>query len=153
MALEDDEPVLAPQRSFVVVRPYPAQIRKRVFAFLEENGFEPGAEIAVGTPDAEAAAALDHSDHDLVLLPYHKHKDSEGAWVNGLGVARELGEAVIARRVPILMPVDEFTFASSFQRELRELNEANPAIAALLVVMREGEIGSAEISAQLRAAA
>lgn len=135
-----------PDRTFIVVRPYPAAIRRRVFTFLEEMGFALGDEIPVGTPDDQAASTLeDGRSFDLVLMPYHKHKADDDSWVNGFGVLSRLGDKLLAQRVPILMPVDEFTYASSFAREIEALRQDHPRAAGRLITMREREIGSAAV--------
>jgi hypothetical protein len=71
--------------------------------------------------------------------------------VNGLGVAQKLGPAFLEREVPILMPIDEFTFASSFEREYAEALAAAPGLTDRIVVMRECEIGEASIAKSIAA--
>lgn len=140
-------------RKFFVVRPYPAKIRERVFEFLGKLGYVEGGQIDVGTPDEEAARqVLACRDIDLLLLPYHKHRDSNDTWVNGFGVALRLNRSFRAD-IPIVMPVDEFTFAGSFQRELDELEAGNPDLISQLVVMRQRDIGSDEIAQRIQRAA
>jgi len=137
--------------TFLVVRPYPAAIRRRVFAFLAEQGFTKGAEVPVGTPDIEAAHLVEEgAEHALVLLPYNKHRDRSGQWVTGFGVLRLLSKEFCARRVLVLMPVDEFTYASSFEREMQAISESNAAVMRLFIPMRVKAIGSEEIAHKLR---
>lgn len=135
---------------FLVVRPYPAAIRKRVFSYLSSLGYGQIDEVEVGTPDQEAAEqAMTARRPELILLPYHKHQDRDGNWVTGFGVAKLLDDAFVSRRIPVLMPVDEFTFGSSFPRELAALRSENPGILSRLVVMRERDIGAAVIASRL----
>ena len=140
-------------RTFAVVRPYPARIRQRVFEVLGSLGYEENDSLDAGTPDGEAAAWALRVSASLLLLPYHKHKDREGRWVNGLGVAQRLGPEFAAKGTPILMPVDEFTFASSFAREYNALTAECSEVATRLVVMREQLIGSQRIASLLESAA
>lgn len=133
--------------TFGVVRPYPRNIRERVFAFLDEMGFELGEGMVVepGTPDAEAAAWVEARKLDLLLLPLHSHDDRNGDPVDGLGVAALLGDDFARLGIPILMPVDEFSFHASFPRRFGALREAAPDIARLVIPMPPAQIGDREI--------
>lgn len=139
-------------QQFVVVRPYPDYIRRRVFEFLMSLGFESTAAVEPGVSDSEAAEQVANAAMDLLLLPYHKHKDHEGRWVNGLGVATHLGARFARRKIPVLMPVDDFTFAASYPREYGHFCEAAAEMVPRLVVLREDEIGDAALLARLEQA-
>jgi len=132
---------------FGVVRPYPRHIRERVFALLGELGFELGDGLVVepGTPDAEAADWVRAQQLDLVLLPLHTHEDRDGRSVDGLGVAALLGADFERRGTPILMPVDEFSFHSSFARRFGVLRDEAPDIARLIIPMTPDQVGDREI--------
>lgn len=132
---------------FGVVRPYPRHIRARVFAFLGELGFALGEGLRVdpGTPDAEAAAWVQAQQLDLVLLPLHTHEDGDGRSIDGLGVAALLGADFERRGTPILMPVDEFSFHSSFARRFAVLREKAPDTARLVIPMTPDQVGDRDI--------
>lgn len=139
---------------FAVVRPYDDRFRARVFAFLTGLGFAPpppSQVCAVGTPDDEAAAFVEALDPfpDLLLVPFHQHKDPSGRIIDGIGVIQRLSAELIARKVPFLMPVTDFAFASSFPRRMRELEETRPEAATLVVEMLPRDIGSRSVVERL----
>ena len=137
---------------FGVVRPYEDWMREKVFEFLDSIGYTPGEGLVVapGTADDQAAAWIDRTPIDLLLLPYHKHRSEAGPFVDGVGVAMLLSEAFAERAIPVVMPITDFSMNVSFERRFTELREKRPKIADLIVVMPESELGSVEIAARIR---
>lgn len=69
--------------------------------------------------------------------------------VDGVGVALLLSASFARRGTPILMPMSDFAYASSFPRRFQELSDARPEIARLIVPMPAKELGSEEIRARI----
>ncbi len=139
-------------RSFAVVRPYPSQIRKRVFSFLQSMSFElgPGLELATGTPDDVAARWLEAVVVDMLLLPFHVHRDANGSVVDGVGVALRIPKHFVERNTMILMPVSAFSLSSTFPRRFEELQKARPGVHRQVILMPESEIGAERIRTLIR---
>ena len=90
-----------------VVRPYGRQIRERVFALLERAGLSPREQdvIPKGTDDEQVVATLRRLRPDVLVIPFHAHRDGHGETVNGLDlIERLLEEAPELSSLPILMP-------------------------------------------------
>ena len=90
-----------------VVRPYGRQIRERVFALLDRAGLSPREEdvIPKGTDDEQVVATLRRQRPDVLVIPFHAHRDGRGETVNGLDlIERLLEEAPELSSLPILMP-------------------------------------------------
>ena len=137
---------------FGVVRPYEAFLRERVFAFLGELGYEAGEGLVVPceTADEDAADWASTTPMDLLLLPYNKHRDVTGSFVDGVGVAMRLAHDFAERRVPIVMPVTTFSYRASFHRRIEELDDKRPDLTRCLVVLPEAELGSPDLSRRIR---
>lgn len=138
-------------RVFAFVRPEARGLRERISGFLESIGYRlgPGLTIDARTPDDEAAAWADSLDIDLLVLPYHLHRDVRGQTVDGIGVALLLSEKYEGR-IPILMPVSAYSLKAGFNPRMEILREKRPMVARSLVSMTEHDIGSTRIIAQLR---
>jgi len=138
-------------RVFAFVRPEARALRERISGFLESIGYRlgPGLTIDARTPDDEAAAWADLLDVDLLVLPYHLHRDVRGQTVDGIGVALLLSEKYEGR-IPILMPVSAYSLKAGFNPRLEILREKRPLLARSVVSMTEHDIGSTRIIAQLR---
>ncbi len=102
------------------------------------------------TPDADAAAWASDARIDLLLLPYNKHRDTHGHFVDGIGVAMHLAHGFGGRGVPIVMPVTSFSYQASFHRRVAELEEKRPELLTSLVVVPEGEIGNPDHRRQIQ---
>lgn len=136
---------------FAFVRPEARALRERISGFLESIGYRqgPGLSIEARTPDEEAAGWADLLDVDLLVLPYHLHRDVHGQTVDGIGVALLLSEKY-EFRIPILMPVSAYSLKAGFNPRLEVLRQKRPLIARAVVPMTEHDIGSTRIVAQLR---
>jgi hypothetical protein len=138
-------------RVFAFVRPEARALRERICGFLESIGYRlgPGLTIDARTPDDEAAGWADLLDVDLLVLPYHLHRDVHGQTVDGIGVALLLSDKYEGR-IPILMPVSAYSLRAGFNPRLEILREKRPLVARAVVPMTEHDIGSTRIVAQLR---
>lgn len=138
-------------RVFAFVRPEARALRERISGFLESIGYRLGSGLSLDprTPDEEAALWADQVDVDLLVLPYHLHRDQRGQMVDGIGVALLLGDKYEAR-IPILMPVSAYSLKAGFNPRLEILREKRPLVARSVVPMTEHDIGSTRIVAQLR---
>ena len=97
-------------RRVLVVRPYGAAIRNRVFALLGTAGYRVAPEdvIPTGTPDAEAVRLVLASPLRTLLVPFHGHRDEHGANVDGAHFLGHLDQAAGSFRWRVLMPVSRF---------------------------------------------
>jgi len=127
------------------IRPTNDRLQFRVVAFLETLGFatDPSRTLPPRTPDALAAEfVMQNANVDLILLPFHLHRDLEDRVVDGFGVLHQLAPAFFARQIPIVMPVSTFSLASSFERRMEDLRERRSPAVDLLVPLPEDEIGA-----------
>lgn len=141
-----------PERIFAAIRPHDARIQERVFALLEGLGCKLGAgmSIAPKTPSHIAARRINEfEDIDLLLLPFHVHRDSTGRTGDGVEVASLLSTQGEHPTYPILMPVSTFSLHSSFPRRQQDIAQARPEIHRRIIVMPETEIGSYEVRSRL----
>jgi hypothetical protein len=131
------------RRPFALVRPHPGLLRRRVLRFVADLGYEGDEELVLpaGVPDGEAAVWVRGLDVDLLVLPFHVHRDRHGDYVDGTGVATLLAEEWTRRGVPILMPVSRFSWSARFPRRLEELRARRPEVARLVVPMTESQAG------------
>ena len=138
-------------RVFAFVRPEARALRERISGFLESIGYRLGTGLSLDarTPDEDAALWADQLDVDLLVLPYHLHRDAHGQMVDGIGVALLLSEKYEAH-VPILMPVSAYSLKAGFNPRLEILRAKRPLVARSIVPMTEHDIGSTRIVAQLR---
>lgn len=94
-------------RHVTVVRPYGPSIRQRVFALLERSGLvvRDADVIPKGTSDESVIEKLRERPPEILLIPFHAHRDERGEDVNGIAVAERLAAALPSLAgVPILMP-------------------------------------------------
>lgn len=70
----------------VIVRPYRASLRDRVFELLSEVGLNLAlaTTIPAQTPDDDVVAALQTLSAELLIVPFHAHRDRLGRRVNGV---------------------------------------------------------------------
>jgi hypothetical protein len=138
-------------RIFAFVRPEARALRERISGFLDTIGYRlgPGLSLDAKTPDEEAASWADRLDVDLLVLPYHLHRDVHGQTVDGIGIALLLSEKYESN-VPILMPVSAYSLRAGFNPRLEVLRYKRPLVARCVVPMTEHDIGSTRIVAQLR---
>lgn len=98
----------------MVVRPYLARVRTRVFALLEAVGLDPSValQIDIGTPDDEAIAAIIEAKPDVLLVPFHAHRSPNGDRLDGLTLCGRLHQAEQTPGAPILMPITPMSAAN-----------------------------------------
>jgi hypothetical protein len=70
----------------VVIRPYRVSLRVRVFERLAEAGsnLELATTIPAETPDDEVVDLLQTTPADMLVVPFHAHRDRLGRRVNGV---------------------------------------------------------------------
>lgn len=127
-------------KEFAVVRPYGRSIHKQVREMLVEcelifGGFE----IKAGATDSECTRRLKHLKADLLVLPYHKHHDSKGVLVDGIGVALKLPDPWAT---PILMPVSSYSQLASFPIRFSRLEAERPVIHSLIHIIYERHLNN-----------
>lgn len=142
----------AARRDVTVVRPYGDAVRVRVFALLERAGLRIRDEnvIPPRTSDEEVIERLRGRRPEVMLIPFHAHRDADGAVVNGIDLVdklmRELPELV---GTPVLMPVSLVGLAGARLRlsatATTPLPEEVRASVLLLDESRLGEEGLAEV--------
>lgn len=137
---------------YAEVRPHRGSMRERVAAFLAEIGYERGTDMCIepGTSDEVAADWASRTQADLLVLPFHVHRDEAGRVVDGVGVASRLGEPLLSRGVPIVMPVSDFSREASFARRFEELRAGRPDVWERVVVLGESDVGSQDIARAIR---
>ncbi len=132
----------------VAVRPYPIAIRARVLALLGQAGcvLAEADAIPMGTDDATALAWLktrcSPRPPDVLLIPFHRHRDTRGEHVDGLGVARRIEDEVPALRdVPIVMPASSVVVAGvRVALGPHAARPLPPALRARVLLLPEGEL-------------
>jgi hypothetical protein len=139
---------------FAVIRPYDPRFRKRVFEFLGSLGFDhrdvPRFEVGAGDDDLEAWLRLLPFAPDLWLVPFHQHRAETGSIVDGFSALRAIHDRALLGEAPILMPVSDYAYASSFPRHMATFERAEPQLADRLVVMPSAEIGSDKVRVALK---
>lgn len=152
-SVDADTAVLAfGMKTFGAVRPYPTRIRERVFRFLAQLGYQPGDGMILppGTSNREAARWVERTPLDLLLLPFHLHRANDGTPLDGLAVAKMLPPGFEDRGTPILMPVTQFSWEGTFQGRLDTLLANRPRMSAVIVPMREADIGARAIAKRIQ---
>lgn len=98
----------------LVVRPYAARIRGRVFAVLRQAGLDVdhATTIPRGTPDADAIARIVQAQPDVLVVPFNAHRDPQGEALDGLTLCRRLFETPGAPEAPVLMAVTRMAAAN-----------------------------------------
>jgi hypothetical protein len=64
------------------LRPYDARIRSHVFGTLEAMGAAVSTVVETGATDAEALDALRRVAAEVLLIPFHAHRDRRGELVD-----------------------------------------------------------------------
>ena len=110
----------------VALRPYSARIRSRVFGTLERLGARVTAHVEEGVPDDHTLAAMRATPADVLLIPFHAHRDRNGELVHGLTLIERIRTELPAHAAtPILCPISTVGLAAA---ELR-VNKPAPAPA------------------------
>lgn len=114
------------------VRPYARSIRERVFALLRAVKLEVDEVNTVppGTTDLEAIQQIERLHPDVLLVPFHAHRDHHGAAVNGLELLTKIGERPRFARTPFVMPVSGMGEAA-FDLLITRVDAGEPLAAAL----------------------
>lgn len=98
----------------VVVRPYRASLRDRVFGLLSQVGLNLDVAITIpaATPDDEIVASLQTLSTDLLVVPFHAHRDRLGRRVNGVELLPRL-RAGRHTRTRVVAPVSGVGMAAA----------------------------------------
>lgn len=98
----------------MLVRPYGARVRERVYSLLRRVGLpvDDGIRIPVGTPDAEAIAQIVQAQPEVLVVPFNAHRDSHGERLDGLTLCRLLAQTPDAPAAPVLMAVTQMSAAN-----------------------------------------
>lgn len=136
--------------SVFVVRPYHPKIRKLVLQLLEGvNGLIPeGWMSSERATDKEVILNLSHIRPDMLLIPFHAHRDAKGYAVNGISTLITLQNAYSwCHAIPVVMPVSKYA-GQGYQLTLNELNNGTPM--ANVFTIHEDDLSSATLPGQLR---
>jgi len=98
----------------LIVRPYPTRMRTRVFTLLHSAMLDmnSGRQIPAGTSDADAIEGIMETKPDVLLVPFHAHRDAQGQRLDGLTLCGKLYGILGASPIPVLMPVTPMAGAS-----------------------------------------
>jgi hypothetical protein len=140
---------------FVVVRPYDSRIRERVFGHFQraEISQDTGIRIPPGTSDEEAIERLRVVKGQILLIPFHGHRDDSGTFVNGLVFAKALEKELPAlNQAVIIMPVSRFVAGGA--RLLWEMGDSgvpfSPALKARILLIFEEELDDKNLHHRIR---
>ncbi|MBM4280869.1 MAG: hypothetical protein FJ137_08935 [Deltaproteobacteria bacterium] len=135
-------------RRIVAVRPYPIAIRARVLALLGQ------ADCALAGDDALPKAADDTTAiawlrdrctprlPDVLLIPFHHHRDQSGQFVDGLTFARRLHDELPALgTIPIVMPASAVVVAGvRLALGPHAARPLSPALRERMLLLSEDEL-------------
>jgi hypothetical protein len=135
-------------RRVIAVRPYPIAIRARVVALLAQADcvLAPDDMIPMGTDDATAIAWLTTRcslrPPDVLLIPFHHHRDASGASVDGLRCACRIEDELrFLARVPIVMPASSIVVAGvRLALSRHAARPVPPALRERLLLLPEDEV-------------
>lgn len=126
----------------VAIRPYSARIRSQVFATLEALDARVQTAIKEGATDDEALEAARSAEADVLLIPFHAHRDRKGALVHGLGLIERIRAEIPAHAsTPILCPISTVGLAAAGLLSAR-IDE--PVFDRVLLI-HEDELDEAEL--------
>jgi len=140
----------------IVVRPYPARIRRKVFGILRSVGLSivDADIIAAGTSDDEVMARLAREGPCAALLvPFHAHRDANGDLVNGLEVLRRLpGEAPRLVDTAVFCPISRMGRAAAdlMLTRSKESGGLDRAELSKVLFLHEGDLDAPEIGDRVR---
>jgi hypothetical protein len=129
-----------PRHATVLARPYDVRIRQRVQGLLTSIGvpIDERAVIRSGMPDDEAAQAIPRMRANIVIAPFHAHRDWTGQSVDGLGLLLRLAALRSAFPWQVVMPVSRVGAAAVMLRAQIEL----PAtVKERVLILCEDELG------------
>ena len=131
----------------VVVRPYARSFRGEVFAALERAGCELVSTVPAGTPDRAVVEHLATLDCDLLLMPFHAHRDEHGELVNGLELLLALREQGSRHALtPVLCPVSKVGLAAAGLITSRTGGE----LPGPVLLVEEDDLEASRLEGQLR---
>ncbi|MAQ13884.1 MAG: hypothetical protein CMN30_03705 [Sandaracinus sp.] len=123
----------------VALRPYSARIRSRVFGTLERLGARVTAHVEEGVPDDHTLAAMRATPADVLLIPFHAHRDRNGELVHGLTLIERIRTELPAHAAtPILCPISTVGLAAAELLQTR----VDAAILHHVLFLPESELSS-----------
>jgi hypothetical protein len=146
-------------RRLVAVRPYHVAIRARVLALLADAdcALAPDDVVPMGTDDVTALSWLrvrcaPHPP-DVLLIPFHHHRDVHGAHIDGLTFARRLHDELPALRdVPIVMPASTVAVAGArLALGAHAARPVPPALRERVLLLPEDELDASATRDAVRA--
>ena len=109
-----NRPMATSKLRIAAVRPYPARIRSRVFETLERIGATVESAVEPGVSDDSAMRTLAGVRADVLLIPFHAHRDANGDVVHGLTLIERLRTGDdLHSRTPILCPISNVGLAAA----------------------------------------
>ncbi len=98
----------------LVARPYPTQLRARMFDVLRGIGLDMDSATIVpsGTSDEEAIATIVKTAPEVLLVPFNAHRDADGGMLDGLTLCGRLARHPDAPAMPVIMPVSRMAAAN-----------------------------------------
>jgi len=126
----------------VALRPYSARIRSKVFTTLATLGARVKTAVEEGATDDEALKSARRAEADVLLIPFHAHRDWTGALVHGLGLIERLRAEIPAHAsTPILCPISMVGLAAA---GLLSARLDGPMLDRVLLI-REDELDEADL--------
>jgi len=126
----------------VAIRPYSARIRSQVFATLDALGARVETAVEEGATDDEALKAVRGAQADVLLIPFHAHRDRTGALVHGLRLIERIRAEIPAHAsTPILCPISTVGLAAA---GLLAARVGEPVLEGVLLI-HEDELSEAEL--------
>lgn len=124
------------------LRPYSARIRSHVFSTLEAMGAEVTTLVEAHATDDEAVDAVRRTAADVLLIPFHAHRDRLGELVHGLGLIERIRAEVPAHAsTPVLCPISNVGLAAA---GLMAARVDSPVLEGVLLV-HEDELGEHDL--------
>ena len=127
------------------VRPYSRRIRSRVFRILDDLGAEVQTVAPAGEPDLATIEAVRRSAANVLLVPFHAHKDRHGQLVHGLDVIRAVRQRVPRHAAtPVICPISRVGMAAAGLLSSRIDEPLDP-----LLLLEEEHLSAADLPARI----
>lgn len=135
-----------PKLRVSALRPYSARIRSRVFAALAKLGAEVTTAAEAGATNDEAVAAARRAIADVLLIPFHAHRDHRGELVDGLSlISRIRAEVPEHAHTPIVCPISDVGLAAAGLMAAR----VDESAFAGVLLLHEDDIAKGDLAQRL----